>query len=483
MAYTDLRDFIRALEKHGELKRIPFEVDPYLEITEFADRSVKSGGPALLFEKPKGSDVTVLINAFASMRRMEIALEVFSVEEVAAQISELLAMQKPEGLLGKLKMLPKLAELGNIFPKMVSSGPCKEVIRRKGDFDLKYFPILHCWPQDAGPFITLPMVFSRNPDTGKRNCGCYRLQVFDGSTTGMHWQTHKQGAEHYRRMGAAGGNQRMDVAVAIGSDPATMYSAILPLPPDLDEMMIAGFLRGKPVEMVKCETSDIEVPANAEIVLEGYVDIGELRREGPFGDHTGFYSLDDDYPVFHVTCIMHRKNPLYSTTIVGPPPMEDFYMGKAVERIFLPLMRMQLPEIRDVCMPAEGIFHNMILISIRKSYPLHARKVMHAIWGLGQAMFSKCIVVVDEDVDVQNVREVAWKALNNIDPERDIQFVMGPVDSLDHASRLPNYGSKMGVDATRKWPGEGFTRPWPGVIRMADAVRQRVDELWTKAGR
>lgn len=482
MAYDDLREFIRALEKHGELKRIPFEVDPHLEITEFADRSVKSGGPALLFEKPKGSDVPVLINAFASMRRMEIALEVSSVEEVAGRISELLAMQKPEGLLGKLKMLPKLAELGNIFPKMVSSGPCKEVIRRQGEFDLKYFPILHCWPQDAGRFITLPMVFSRNPDTGKRNCGCYRLQVFDGSTTGMHWQTHKQGAEHYRRLRAAGGTKRMDIAVAIGSDPATMYSAILPLPPDLDEMMIAGFLRGKPVEMVKCETSDLEVPAHSEIVLEGYVEMGELRREGPFGDHTGFYSLDDDYPVFHITCVTHRKKPIYATTIVGPPPMEDFYMGKAIERIFLPLMRLQLPEIRDISMPAEGIFHNLILVAIRKSYPGHARKVMHAIWGLGQAMFSKCIVVVDEDVDVQNTGEVAWKALNNIDPERDIQFVMGPVDSLDHSSRLPNYGSKMGIDATRKWPEEGFTRPWPDVIRMPEEVRARVAALWKKAG-
>jgi 4-hydroxy-3-polyprenylbenzoate decarboxylase len=482
MAYDDLREFIRALDKHGELKRIPFEVDPVLEITEFADRSVKSGGPALLFEKPKGSDIPVLINAFASMRRMEIALEVSSVEEIAGRISELLAMQKPEGLLGKLKMLPKLADLASIFPKTVSSGPCKDVIRHKGKFDLNYLPILQCWPQDAGRFITLPMVFSRNPDTGKRNCGCYRLQVFDGSTTGMHWQTHKQGAEHYRRLRAAGENKRMDIAVAIGADPETMYSAILPLPPDLDEMMIAGFLRGKPVEMVKCETSDLEVPANSEFVLEGYVELGELRREGPFGDHTGFYSLDDDYPVFHVTCVTHRKNPIYATTIVGPPPMEDFYMGKAIERIFLPLMRLQLPEIRDIAMPAEGIFHNLILVAIRKSYPGHARKVMHAIWGLGQAMFSKCIVVVDEDVDVQNSSEVAWKALNNIDPERDIQFVLGPVDSLDHSSRLPNYGSKMGVDATKKWPEEGFTRPWPDVIRMPDDVRARVDALWKKAG-
>ncbi len=481
MPYDDLRAFIKTLDQRGELKRIPFEVDPYLEITEFADRSVKNNGPALLFEKPKGSSTPVLINAFASMKRMEIALEVSSIDEIAARISEILEMRKPEGLFGKLKMLPKLADLANVFPKTVSSGPCKENIHR-GNFSLKNIPILHCWPQDGGPFITLPMVFSRNPDTGKLNCGCYRMQVYDATTTGMHWQTHKQGAEHYRRLAAAGNVKKMDIAVAIGSDPATMYSAILPLPPDLNEMMIAGFLRNKPVEMVKCEMSDLEVPANAEFVLEGYVELGELRREGPFGDHTGFYSLEDDYPVFHVTCVTHRNNPVYATTIVGPPPMEDFYMGKAIERIFLPLMRLQVPEVRDIAMPAEGIFHNLILVSIRKSYPGHARKVMHAIWGLGQAMFSKCIVVVDEDVDVQNFSEVAWKALNNIDPERDIQFVMGPVDSLDHSSRLPNYGSKMGIDATKKWPGEGFTRPWPDVIKMPSEIQARVDVLWKKAG-
>ena len=480
MAYADLREFIRALEKEGELKRVAVEADPVLEIAEFADRAVKQGGPALLFERPTGSKVPLLINAFASQRKMEIALEVSSVEEVARRISEYLEMRMPEGLMGKLKMLPKLAEMGSFFPKIVSSGPCKDVVRHEG-FSLSEYPILKCWPQDGGRFITLPLVFTKNPDTGKRNCGMYRMQVFDERTTGMHWQTHKQGAEHYRRRTKEGA-KRMDVAVAIGSDPATMYSAVLPLPPDLDEMMIAGFLRGKPVEMVKCETSDLEVPANAEIVLEGYVEPGELRTEGPFGDHTGFYSLEDPYPVFHVTCVTQRKDPIYATTIVGPPPMEDYYMGKAIERIFLPLMRLQLPEVRDISMPAEGVFHNLILVAIRKSYPLHARKVMHAIWGLGQAMFSKCIVVVDEDVDVQNVREVTWKALNNIDPQRDIEFVMGPVDSLDHSSRLPNFGSKMGIDATRKWPEEGFVRPWPDVIEMSPEVKRRVDELWKKAG-
>ena len=482
MAFNDLRDFVRALERNGELKRIPFEVDPYLEITEFADRAVKSGGPALLFEKPKGSSVPLLINAFASMRRMELALGVDNIDDVAERIAGFLEMQKPEGLLEKLKMIPKLGEVAGMFPKMVSSGPCKEVIRKSDDFSLEHFPVLHCWPGDGGPFITLPMVFSKNPDSGKRNCGMYRMQVFDGQTTGMHWQKHKQGAEHYRRLFAEGKTSRMPVAVAIGSDPATVYSAILPLPPSIDEMLFAGFLRGKAVEMVKCETCDLEVPANSEIVLEGYLNLGEMRREGPFGDHTGFYSLDDEYPVLHLTCITHRRNPIYTATIVGPPPMEDFYMGKAIERIFLPLMKMQLPEVRDICMPAEGVFHNLILVSMRKSYPGHARKVMHAIWGLGQAMFSKCIVVVDEDVDVQNVGEVAWKALNNIDPQRDIEFVLGPVDSLDHSSRMPNFGSKMGVDATTKWPSEGFARRWPNVIKMAPEVVSRVDELWKRAG-
>ena len=481
MAYGDLREFIRKLEQEGELKRIAFDVDPVLEIAEFADRAVKSGGPALLFEQPKGYQIPVLINSYASMRRMELALEVESVETIAGRIAEYLEMRMPEGLIGKLKMLPKLAEMGAFFPKMVSKGACQEVVKHEG-FSLLDYPVLQCWPEDGGRFITLPLVFSKNPETGKRNCGVYRMQVYDARTAGMHWQTHKQGAEHYRRMLAQSGKDRMEIAVAIGSDPATMYSGILPLPPDLDEMMMAGFLRSSPVEMVKCQTCDLEVPANAEIVLEGYVQMGEQRTEGPFGDHTGFYSLADEYPVFHVTCITQRKDPIYATTIVGPPPMEDYYMGKAVERIFLPLMRLQLPEIRDICMPAEGIFHNLMLVSMRKSYPGHARKVMSAIWGLGQAMFTKCIVIVDEDVDVQNVREVAWKALNNIDPERDVQFILGPVDSLDHASRLPNFGSKMGIDATRKWAGEGFTRPWPGVIRMSSDVKQRVDELWKRAG-
>ncbi len=481
MAYTDLREFIRVLEKNGELRRVTDEVDPVLEITEIADRAVKQGGPALLFENPKGYGIPVLINAFAGMRKMELALEVNSVDDIAARIAEYLEMKTPQGLVGKLKMLPKLAEMGSFFPREVKSGPVKEVIKKDG-FSLFDYPVLKCWPQDGGRFITLPLVFSRNPVTGKRNVGVYRLQIYDDRSTGMHWQTHKQGAEHYRRRLAEGTEERMEVAVAIGADPATMFSGILPLPPDLDEMLFAGFLRSKPVELVKCETVDLEVPANAEIVLEGYVKLGELKTEGPFGDHTGFYSLEDDFPVFHVTCITQRKEPIYATTIVGPPPMEDYYMGKTVERAFLPLLRMQIPELVDMNMPAEGIFHNLMILSIRKSYPLQARKVMSAVWGLGQAMFTKCIVVVDHDVDVQNLSEVAWKALNNIDPERDIQFTIGPIDQLDHSSRLANYGSKMGIDATRKWPEEGFTRPWPDVIEMDEAVKQRVNAICKQLG-
>jgi 4-hydroxy-3-polyprenylbenzoate decarboxylase len=482
MPYQDLSEFLAALEAAGELKRIPFPVDPHLEITEFADRAVKRGGPALLFEKPTGSNIPLAINLFASDRRMQIALGVDNLDDIAARITEFLEMKMPMGgLMSKLKMLPKLAEVGSFFPKEVSSGPVKEVIQ-KDKFTLDDFPILHCWPEDGGRYITLPLVFSRNPKTGKRNCGMYRMQVYDGQTTGMHWQLHKQGADHYRRLLAEGKQKRMDVAVAIGADPATMYSSILPLPPEIDEMMIAGFLRSKPVEMVKCETVDLDVPAQAEIVLEGYVELGELRTEGPFGDHTGYYSLEDDYPVFHLTAITRRKNPIYTATIVGPPPMEDYWMGKAIERIFLPLLRMQIPEVVAMSMPAEGVFHNLMLVSIRKAYPGHARKVMHAIWGLGQAMFTKCIVVVDEDVDVNNYSEVAWKVFNNIDPQRDIEFVMGPIDSLDHASRLANYGSKMGIDGTKKWASEGFTRPWPPVITMTPDVKKRVDDLWKQAG-
>lgn len=532
-AYNDLREWIAALEQAGELKRIRTEVDPILEIAEITDRVSKGaarkygrpGGPALLFENVKGANGTpVLINQFGSERRMQMALGAEQLDEIAERIRQLLNMKSPEGFLEKLKMLPMLADMAKFFPKTVQTGPCKEVIKKK-DFSLLDFPVLQCWPKDAGRFITLPCVITRDPRSGKRNVGMYRMQVYDATSAGMHWQRQKVAAEHYRdmlRMGAEEKNSEhsrgrlwstpsapktsaavdimarsgggamlaqgerpggtLEVAVAIGTEPALTFSAIVPAPPEVEEFMVAGFLRQKPVELVKCETVDLEVPATAEIVLEGYVKLDELRTEGPFGDHTGFYSLEDEYPVFHLTCVTHRKNPIYATTIVGKPPMEDAWMGKAVERIFLPLMKLTLPEIVDVNLPVEGIFHNLMIVSIRKSYPGHARKVMNGIWALGQAMFTKCIVVVDEDVNVQDIGEVVLKVFNHIDPERDIQFTLGPVDSLDHASRLPNFGSKMGIDATRKWPTEGFTRPWPDEILMDDKTRAVVDKKWKDLG-
>jgi 4-hydroxy-3-polyprenylbenzoate decarboxylase len=539
LAFDGLREWVTALDRAGELQKIKTEVDPILEITEIADRVSKGaakeygrpGGPALLFENVKGANgIPVLINQFGSERRMQMALGVDSLDEIAERIRQLLNMKSPEGFLEKLKMLPMLADMGKFFPRTVATGPCKEVIKKE-NFSLLDFPILQCWPQDGGRFITLPCVITRDPKTGKRNVGMYRIQVYDATTAGMHWQRQKVAAEHYRDMLRAGSLEKsgaqapspasqndrgpqpppaaqkrsavdimarsgggsmlapgdrpsgtMEVAVAIGTEPALTFSAIVPAPPEIEEFIITGFLRQKPVELVKCETVDLEVPASAEIVLEGYVKLDELRTEGPFGDHTGFYSLEDEYPVFHVTCITHRKNPIYATTIVGKPPMEDAWMGKAVERIFLPLMRLTLPEIVDVNLPVEGVFHNLMIVSIRKSYPGHARKVMNGIWALGQAMFTKCIVVVDEDVNLQDIGEVVLKVFNNIDPERDIQFTLGPVDSLDHASRLPNFGSKMGIDATRKWPTEGFTRPWPDEILMDEKTKAQVDKKWKDLG-
>jgi len=475
MAYQDLREFITALERKGQLKRIREQVSPILEITEIADRVVKSGGPALLFENVAGSAMPVLIHAFGSRDRMNLALGVKTLDEVAARVQELLEFKSPATLAEKIRMLPRLADLAGFFPKTVGSGPCQELVLAEG-FSLADLPVLQCWPDDGGRFITLPLVFTRDPHTGKRNCGMYRMQVYDAATTGMHWQIHKQGAGHFRR----GRGEAMAVAVAIGADPLVTFAATLPLPEDFDEMIFAGFLRGRAVEMVKCRTVDLEVPASAEIVLEGEVRFDESRREGPFGDHTGFYSLPDDYPVFRVKCLTRRRDAIYHTTIVGRPPMEDCWMGKAIERILLPVIRKQFPEIADIHMPFEGVFHNLMLVSIRKAYPGHARKVMHGIWGLGQAMFTKCIVVVDDDVNIQDLGESAWVALNNIDPERDTEFVRGPVDSLDHASRLPNFGSKMGLDATRKWPGEGFSRPWPDRLAMSPEIRALVDAKWDK---
>ena len=523
MAYNDLRDWIKQLDKAGELKRIAVEVDPILEMAEIADRAsklgkgtAKAGGPALLFENVKGyPGSSVLMNQFGSEARMKLALNVDSLDGIADRIRTLLHPQTPTSMMDKLKMLPMLAEVGSFFPKVISAkdAACKQVIHKGDEVNLLDLPILKTWPQDGGRFITLPCVVTRDPKSGKRNVGMYRMQVYDGQTTGMHWQRQKVAAEHLRdRFRAAspdlasrvdlmavtsGGTtaassletlnaqtitrlrgDRMEVAVAIGTDPAITFSAIVPAPPEVEEYLIAGFLRQKPVELVKAETVDLEVPAHAEYILEGYVQLDELRTEGPFGDHTGFYTMQDEYPVFHLTAITHRKDPIYAATVVGKPPMEDAWMGKAVERIFLPLMQLPLPEIVDVNLPAEGVFHNLMIVSIRKSYAGHARKIMNGIWAMGQAMFTKCVIVVDEDCDVQDVAEVTLRVANNIDPERDIQFTLGPVDSLDHASRLPNYGSKMGIDATRKWAAEGFTRPWPPMLKMDPAVVARIDQLW-----
>jgi len=489
VGYADLGEFVKRLEKEGELRRVSAEVDPVLEIAEVGQRAQKLPGPggrpgglALLFERPKGSRYPLLINAFGSERRMELAFEVDKLDDVAARIRGFLEVQTPQGLFDKVKMLPKLMELGSVFPRVVKDGACKEVIQKGSDVNLFDFPILKCWPQDGGRFITFPLVFTKNPTTGKRNVGMYRMQVYDERTTGMHWQTQKHGAEHFRRARAANPEGRIAVSVAIGADPATTLGGILPIPPDLDEMMFSGFLKKEPVELVRCETNELEVPANAEIVLEGYVNLNEMRTEGPFGDHTGFYSLEGEYPVFHVECVTHRREPIYLTTVVGPPPQEDFFMGHAIERVFLPLMKMTHPEIVDVSMPAEGIVHNLMIVSIRKSFPGHARKVMNAIWSLGQAMFTKVMVVVDHDVNVQNYREVMWKALCAIDPERDVQFMLGPVDTLDHAARMQDFGSKMGIDATRKWASEGFQRPWPDEILMDEKTKARVDAVWKSLG-
>ncbi len=487
MAFHDIREFIDELERRGWLKRIKTEVDPILEIAEITDRVSKmpGGGYALLFENVKGHDIPVLTNVMGSYERMSLALGVEKLDDIAAEIQQMMELPTPGGgFMDKLKALPKLAEIASFMPKTVRKAPCQEVVLTGDDVDLNRFPILKTWPQDAERFITLPLVFSKDPVSGKRNCGMYRMQVYDGKTTGMHWHKHKGGAEHHRKGKKAlpAGERKMEVAVAIGADPAVIYSATAPLPPDIDEMVFAGFLRKQSVEMVKCKTVDLEVPANAEIVLEGYVDLDELRVEGPFGDHTGYYSLADLYPVFHIQAITHRRDPIYTATLVGKPPQEDAYLGKATERIFLPLMKIMLPEIVDIDMPLEGGFHNCVIVSIRKRYPYHARKVMNGLWGMGLMMLAKLIVVVDEDVDVHNYSEVSWRVFHNIDARRDVMFVDGPTDDLDHAAQRPHFSSKMGIDATKKWPNEGFEREWPDDIEMNEETKNLVDRKWTQYG-
>jgi 4-hydroxy-3-polyprenylbenzoate decarboxylase len=482
-------EFLNQLDRAGELKRIAHPVAANLELCEIADRVMKmpGGGPALLFENVTligggRSEYPVAINLFGSMRRMAMSLGVERLDEIGDRIAQMMELKVPQGIVAKLALVPRLLELGK-FPPRVKGGsaPCQEIVLRGDEVDLRTLPIIKCWPEDGGPYITLPMVISRDPRRGIRNVGMYRVQLLGARDLAMHWQRHKVGAAHWRDM--AERKETMPVCIAIGADPPSMYSASAPLPPTVDEFLFAGFLRRAPVRLTKAVTCDLEVPAEAEFVIEGLIDPAEpLVTEGPFGDHTGFYSLADLYPRVRVTALTMRKRPVYATTIVGRPPMEDFYLGHATERIFLPLLKLTVPEIVDYHMPPEGIFHNLVFVSIDKQYPGHAYKVMNALWGQGLMSLAKLLIIVDKDVNVRDPREVWWIALNNIDPERDARFTMGPMDVLDHSSRAFTYGSKMGIDATRKWPEEGFTREWPKLIEMDADTRQRVTAMWPSLG-
>ena len=480
MGFTDLREFVAHLERRGRLRRVAVPVSRDLEITEIVDRVSKTrgeGNVALLFERVDGFDMPVLVNAFGSEDRMAAALGVERLDELGERIARLLDLRMPGSWLDKLKKLGTLLDVAKAAPRRVGQAPCQEIVETAQP-SVAALPALRCWPGDGGRYITLPGVFTRDPVTGGRNVGMYRLQIFDDRTLGMHWQIHKGGAEHEHKASAG----RMPVAIVLGGDPALMYAASAPLPPGIDEVVFAGWLRGAGVEMVPCRTIDLEVPAQAEIVLEGYVDPAERRLEGPFGDHTGYYSLAREYPVFHLTAVTRRARPIYPTTIVGRPPQEDYWLGKATERIFLPIMKLMLPEIVDVNMPAEGVFHNLVIVSIRKRYPGQARKVMTALWGMGLMMLAKTIVVVSEHVNVHDLSEVAWRATGNIDPRRDLVILEGPMDDLDHAAVRHRYGGKLGIDATEKGPMDDLGQPWPEEIRMTDDVRARVTQRWKDYG-
>ncbi len=480
MAYKNLQDFIQTLEHAGELVRITVEVDPYLEITEITDRVSKAGGPALLFENVKGSEYPVLMNAMGSYKRMAMAISAESLEEKQKEISDLIdwAFAQTRGI-DITSIMGKLSLVRSFFPRTLKRAACQEVIENNPD--LMKLPILTCWPQDGGPFVTLPIVFTRDPETGAQNAGMYRLQRYDATTTGMHWHIHKDGSHFYQKYKEKG--ERMPVSVALGGDPAITYAATAPLPEGVYEILFAGFLRGKPVDMVKCVTNDLKVPADAEFVLEGYVDPTEpLKTEGPFGDHTGYYSLADQYPVFHVECITHKKQAIYPATVVGKPPMEDCYMAKATERLFLPLLKIIIPEIIDLELPLSGVFHNCAIVSIHKRYPGQVQKVLTSLWGMGQMMYTKMIVVVDDTVDVHDLETVAWKVFNNIDARRDLVFSDGPLDALDHASPRPLFGTRLGIDATKKGPMDGHPRQWPDDIVMDAAVKEKIDSIWDTLG-
>jgi 4-hydroxy-3-polyprenylbenzoate decarboxylase len=477
MNFKDLRQFITFLKEKRELTVVRVPVEPELEITEIADRMIKQSGPALLFESVKGSQFPLVINLFGSFQRAAWALGVEDLHDLPDKLNRFIPYAHPSTFFEKIGLLFRLKEISDFQPKKVNSAPVQEVIEEP---DFSSLPILKCWPEDGGRYITLPLVITKDPQTMVQNVGMYRMQIFDEKTAGMHWHSHHDGARNFRLHQEMG--KRMEVAVALGGDPATIYAATAPLPPGIDELFLAGFLRGEGVEVVKSKSVDLWVPAQAEFILEGYVEGGEVKREGPFGDHTGFYSEADDYPVFHLTSITRRGNPVYPAAIVGRPPMEDFFLGKATERLFLPLIRLLLPEVVDINMPCEGVFHNCLIVSIKKEYPGQARKVASALWGMGQMMLTKVIVVVDEEVNVQNCSEVAWKVLSNVDPERDVFFQKGPLDVLDHASRTPGYGSKVGIDGTKKSRWEGHSRTWPDEITMTEGIKRLVDRRWKEYG-
>ena len=472
----DLRSWIGLLEREGELVRIPAEVDPHLEVTEIVDRTVKAGGPALLFENPKESTHRLLINQFGTERRMCLALGVDRLDDVAARLEDVLEMQPPQGLVDKVRGLKKLKSIADSMPQTTRRGPAQQLVLTGDDVDLTSLPIQTCWPGDAAPFITLPAVITKDPRSGGRNVGMYRMQVLDRNTTAMHWQIHKDGRADYLAT-----DGRIEVAVALGLDPVTTYTASAPLPKHIDELMLAGFLRGEPVELVHAKTVDLDVPADAEIVLEGYIEKDELTAEGPFGDHTGFYTAAEPFPVFHVTAMTMREDAIYPSIVVGKPPAEDAWLGKATERIFLPAVRMTVPEIVDYDLPVAGVFHNCCIVSIRKAFPGHAKKVMHAIWGLGMLSLTKAVVVVDEHVDVHDYEQVFFYVGANVDPARDVVISEGPLDHLDHAPTHQFFGGKLGIDATAKGPDEG-TRPWPEEIEMSAEIRELVDRRWDEYG-
>jgi 4-hydroxy-3-polyprenylbenzoate decarboxylase len=486
MPFKDLRDFINLLDRRKQLAHITTAVSPELEITEITDRVSK--GPdarnkALLFENVSGSDVPVLMNAFGSAERIAWALGVGEIEELNQRLARLIDPRLPRDIGQAVDrgrdLLGALLSTG-MRPKKVKSGPVQEFVVQ-GKASLEFLPILKCWPEDGGRFITLPQVITRNPQTGVRNVGMYRLQVVDSSTLLVHWQRHKGGADHAQRAKSLK-QERIPAVIALGGDPASMWCSSAPLPPEIDEYLLAGYLRGGPIEFVDCVSQPLEVPAQAEIAIEGYVDLTDYRPEGPFGDHTGYYTPVESFPTFKVTAISHRKDPIYPATVVGIPPMEDVWMGKATERLFLPLIRLFMPEILDIHMPAEGVFHNLVLVRLAKRYPGHARKAIYGLWGLGLLMLAKAVVVFDEWVDVQNLSQAAWQALGNVDWSRDIVVAPGPVDHLDHASYQHSYGGKMGVDATAKWPEEGYLRSWPEAVSMSAEVRQHIDDIWDSLG-